>query len=500
MRTALLLLLLLALAAIPGSFIPQAGVDAAAVRAFADEYPRLTPVFESLGLFDVYASPWFSAVYLLLMISLVGCIIPRTLVYARAVQARPPKAPRVFARLPASAAFDTSEEPGEVLQRAAVVLRRQRYRVDVDPASVEGPVPHSGVVRAERGYLREAGNLVFHVSLVVALVSIAVGSLWGYKGSVLIVEGEGFSNTLTQYDEFSAGAMFEPADLPPFSMQVNPIDVSFHTEGPTVGSPRLFRARGSVVESPGAGAEPFDITVNHPLQVDGASVFLVGQGYAPVITVRNGQGDVVFSGAVPFLPEDPSYTSNGVIKIPDTEPQLGFEGFFVPSPRLLDDGTIVSASPTAVLPTLALFAYEGDLGLDDGPPQSVYSLDKDRLTRIVDDAGEPVRFDLLLQETFDLPGGLGSITFDGVRNFGRFQIAHAPMKGVTLAAAVVGLSGLITSLFLRPRRAWVRVRSEGGRTVVEVARLDRVSGADLGADVNDLVAAVGGSEVREEAR
>jgi cytochrome c biogenesis protein len=500
MRTALLLLLLLALAAIPGSFVPQSGVDAQAVLAFAEEYPRLTPVFDALGLFDVYASPWFSAIYLLLMVSLIGCIIPRTLVYARAVRARPPRAPRTFSRLPASASFDTDEAPDVVLDRAATALRRQRYRVDVDPGSVDGPVPHLGVVRAERGYLREAGNLVFHVSLVVALVSIAVGSLWGYQGSAIVVEGEGFSNTLTQYDEFSAGAMFEPEDLPPFSMLVDPIDVSFRLTGPQAGSPEMFRARGSVVEVPGGPAEPFDIRVNHPLQVEDASVFLVGQGYAPIFTVRDGSGEVVFSDGVPFLPEDPSYLSNGVVKIPDTDPQLGFEGFFVPSPRLQDDGTIVSASPTAVLPTVALFAYEGDLGMDSGAPQSVYQLDKERLSRIADETGEPVRFDLLVGETYELPGELGSITFDGVRNFGRFQIAHAPMKRVTLVAAVAGLLGLVTSLFLRPRRAWVRVRPTGGRTVVEVARLDRVSGADLGADVDDLVTAVRGTATREDAR
>jgi cytochrome c biogenesis protein len=498
MRTALLLLLLLALAAIPGSFVPQSGVDAQAVLAFAEEYPRLTPVFDALGLFDVYASPWFSAIYLLLMVSLIGCIIPRTLVYARAVRARPPRAPRTFAGSRVRVVRDR-RGPRRRPRPAASVLRRQRYRVDVDPAAPTGRSRTWG--SCGRARLPARGRQPgLPRQPVVALVSIAVGSLWGYQGSVIVVEGEGFSNTLTQYDEFSAGAMFEPEDLPPFSMLVYPIDVSFHTEGPTIGAPKLFRARGSVVEEPGGPAEPFDITVNHPLQVDNASVFLVGQGYAPVITVRDGQGEIVYSRAVPFLPEDPTYLSNGVVKIPDSDPQLGFEGFFVPSPRLLDDGAIVSASPTPVLPTLALFAYEGDLGLDDGTPQSVYSLDKERLARIADESGEPVRFDLLLGETYELPDGLGSITFDDVRNFGRFQIAHAPMKGVTLAAAVAGLLGLVTSLFLRPRRAWVRVRSTGGRTVVEVARLDRVSGADLGADVDDLVTAVRGTATREEAR
>ena len=44
MRTALLLLLLLAIAAVPGSFIPQRGVDARAVQAYYLDHPKLAPV------------------------------------------------------------------------------------------------------------------------------------------------------------------------------------------------------------------------------------------------------------------------------------------------------------------------------------------------------------------------------------------------------------------------------------------------------------------------
>jgi len=495
MRTALLLLLLLALAAVPGSFVPQVDVDAQAVFAFAEKYPYLVGTFEALGLFDVYASPWFSAIYLLLMVSLVGCIIPRTFVYARALRARPPKAPRHFDRMPASGAFDTDADPDVVVGRAVRALRNQRYRVDRDAGTSEGPVPHLGVVRAEKGYLREAGNLVFHVSLVGVLVGVAVGSLFGYRGSAIVVEGEGFSNTLTQYDDFTSGALFEPSDLPPFSVALEEMNVSFWIDGTQRGAPRLFEAVGSVTPAPEEPAEPFDITVNNPLQIDGTSVFLVGQGYAPIVTVRDSDGEVVSSGAVPFLPADPTYTSNGVLKISATDPQLGLEGFLVPTTGVLDDGTIVSVFPSAFDPTLSFFAWEGDLGLADGSPQSVYSLDKEQLTRVEGADGEALRINLGRGESVELPGGGGSVSFDGIRNFARFQVAQAPLKEFTLAAAVAGMVGLLGSLFLRPRRAWVRVREVDGRTVVEVARLDRVSGADLGADVDDLVAAVSGEGV-----
>lgn len=483
MRTALLLLLLLALAAIPGSFIPQSKVDPLAVATFADKHPALTPVLDRLGVFAVYSSPWFSAVYLMLMVSLVGCIVPRTAVYARAMRARPPTAPRNFDRLPASTSFVTDRSVGDVLQDAARLLKADRYRVDR-----EGDGEDSGAVRAQRGYLREAGNLLFHVCLVVVLVGVAVGSLFGYKGGVIVTEGEGFSNTLTQYDEFSAGALFDTGDMPPFTVQLDTFRADFQLDGPQRGAPRAFEAAGSFTAAPGEPTRPFDIEVNHPLEIDGTSVFLVGQGYAPVITVRDGAGDVVFSGAVPFLPADPSYTSEGVVKAPDASPeQLGFSGFFLPSAVFKPDGTPISIFPGAKNPMLGLFAFHGDLGLDDGQPQSVYALDRSGLTQFLHPDGKPLRLLLQPGARAQLPDGMGSVSFDGLRQFAKLQISASPGKSVPLVAGVLGIVGLVMSLTIRPRRAWVRARREDGRTVVEVARLDRVSGADLGSDVAALV-------------
>jgi cytochrome c biogenesis protein len=488
MRTALLLLLMLALAAIPGSFIPQTKVDPAAVVRFGRAHETLTPTFDRLGLFSVYSSAWFSAIYILLMVSLVGCIVPRTFVYLRALRARPPKAPSRFDRLPASASYETDDDADEVLDRAATLLRGKRWRVDVDaPAGNENGADGVGVVRAEKGFLREAGNLTFHIAAVAVLVAVAIGSLWGYKGSVIVVEGEGFSNTLTQYDDFSAGGLFDASELAPFSLQLDRFDARFEIDGPQQGQPREFEAHGSYVAEPGAESEPFDIQVNHPLDVGGSSVFLVGQGYAPVVTIRDGEGEVVFSGPVPFLPEDASYTSSGVIKVPQAAPEeLGFEGFFLPT-AVDVNGVPRSAHPAAANPALALFVYAGDLGLGDGLPQSIFALDKDGLTQVRGPDDKPVRLLLQPGQTAAIPGGLGTISFDGVRQFARFQIGHSPAKSIALGAAVLGIAGLMASLFIRPRRAWVRTRRRDGRTLVEVARLDRVSGADLGADVEALV-------------
>ncbi len=489
MRTALLLLLLLAIAAVPGSVVPQRGVDARAVEAFQARHPDLSPWLERLGVFHTYTSPWFSAVYVLLMVSLIGCILPRTKVYLRSVRARPPRAPRNFDRLPASATFETDAEVEEVLAVARGALRGPRLlpsRVDVvrDESAAS-----TGEVRAERGYLRELGNLVFHTSIVAVLVGVAAGALWGYRGAAIVTQGEGFANVLTQYDEFASGALFDTNDLPPFSLQLDKMVARFWTTGPQRGAPRLFEASGTYREGVDGREKPYEIRVNHPLDVGGTSVFLVGQGYAPVVKITDAKGDVVFDGAVPFLPADGTYTSNGVIKVPDARPeQLGFQGFFLPT--AVSNGTeeaSISAFPGAVNPLLGLFVFHGDLGVDDGLPQSVYVLDQDKLEQYKNADGSNFRVSLSPGQEADLPDG-GTIEFTDLTLFARFQIASTPLVWLPLGGISIGIVGLVLSLAVRPRRTWVRARRVGSRTVVEVAALDRVPRDDLGTSLEDLLA------------
>jgi cytochrome c biogenesis protein len=505
MRTALVLLFLLALAAVPGSVVPQRDIDAVAVATWQDRNPGLTPVYETLGLFSVYSSVWFSAIYILLMISLVGCVVPRLRVYWRGLRARPPKAPRNLARLPESRSFETDEPPAEVLARAERVLRKRRYRVDGPDESVEGGAKdgaQGGAVAAERGYLREAGNLVFHTSVLLVLVAFAAGQLFGYKGGVITVVGQGFSNSLSQYDDFAPGSLFSPEDLTPVNLTIEDFDVRFLSSGPQLGQPEDFRAQVSYSEEPGGPEQTHELAVNEPLTLNGVSVFLVGHGYAPVVTVRDGNGDIAYQGPTVFLPQDATFRSVGVVKVPDAAPtQLGFEGLFLPTYGFTMEQGPFSQFPDALDPVLSLVPYSGDLGMDEGEPQSIYSLDKDELDTFASaDAsrGDAARVKLSVGDTVQLPEGAGSISFDRVDRWVKLQVSDSPGKVWALGGVSLGLLGLMGSLFIRPRRAWVRVRSvtdaaaAGGtgsgarRTVVEVAGLDRSSGGDLAEELDEL--------------
>jgi cytochrome c biogenesis protein len=486
MRTALVLLFALALAAIPGSLIPQRSISPVRVSDFVRDHPTLGPLYDKLGLFHVFTSAWFSAIYLLLFLSLVGCIIPRVAVYARALRARPPRTPRNLARLPAYARADLAAS-GDVLERAASMLRQRRYRVDV----------RDGSVAAERGYLREAGNLVFHISLLVVLLGVAIASLYGFRGTSVVVVGQGFANNLTQYDDLSAGASFSEDDLHPFSVRVKKFDVAFETGPVQRGAARLFRADVEVTDAPGATPHAETLEVNKPLNVNGTTVHLIGHGYAPKVTVKDADGNVAFSGPVVFLPQDGQFTSAGAIKALDARPErLAFEGFFLPTAVTDGSGAApTSGFPDALNPALFLNGWYGPPKVETGVPENVYSLDTTGLTEMKDAKGAPVRFALQVGDTIALPDGKGSITMDGWERWVKLQVGDSPGVPISLAAIALAVLGLCLSLFVRPRRVWVRVDERpDGASLLEVGGLDRADArAGLTEDVAELAQELSGT-------
>jgi cytochrome c biogenesis protein len=106
--------------------------------------------------------------------------------------------------------------------------------------------------------------------------------------------------------------------------------------------------------------------------------------------------------------------------------------------------------------------------------------------------GAPYRIDLRPGQRVRLPDGLGSVSFDGVQPWVKIQVSQTPGKWVALAGVVLALLGLLGSLFIRPRRVWVRARRDGDGTLVEVAALDRSGSGDVAAVVDDLVAVLRG--------
>jgi cytochrome c biogenesis protein len=372
------------------------------------------------------------------------------------------------------------------------VLGRRRFRIR--PARDDRP----GDVSAESGHLRETGNLVFHISLLGVIAFVGVGHLWGWRGEVILAEGETFTSSVARYNTLQPGPWVGEDRIDPFVLTLDRLDVSFETEatGPQFGAPREFRADVTTAEDVGGAPVRQELAVNQPLNIDGTSVYLLGNGYAPVVTVRDEDGEVLYSQATPFLPQDDFYSSTGAVKVPAAEPDLGLHGAFLPTLRFDEDLGPVSDFPGLVSPGLVLTLYEGDL-FPEGRPQSVYSLDVSGMTQVRTEDGEPTRLLLRPGETLDLPGGRGSVTLDGVVRWGGLVMREDPGRVPVLVSAIVMLAGLTAMLSVRRRRVFVRVTpggDGGGRhTEVEVAGLAKGSDPSLGTLVDEVL-----EEMREQ--
>lgn len=494
MRTALVLLLFLAIAAVPGSLFPQRSADPNGVIQWERDNPDTFPLADAVGLFDVYLSPWFSAIYLLLFTSLIGCVIPRARHHYKALRSQPPRTPARLSRLSEyqEATLPPGGDPDSVEQAIGVAerqLRRAGYRVQ----RYDGRGWAS--VSAERGYLRETGNLIFHVALVGVLVSVAIGGSFAYTGQRVVVEGTTFVNALSDYSSFNPGRFIDGTRLAPYSLTLDDFQVSYRLPGtPGAGQAGDFAA-DVTIRAPGGEDRAESVVVNYPITVAGDRIYLLGNGYAPTLTVRDAQGEVVYSESQPFLPQDSNMTSLGIIKIPDGLPeQLGLVGFFYPTQGVLPSGAFTSVYPDVVNPVITFNVFSGDLGIDDGTPRSVYTLEVDGLTQHTGGDTGLDSLELTLGDTVDLPNGWGTVTWesagdvDPVKRFASLQIQRDPSSGWVLAFSILATLGLFAGLFVPRRRLWVKARTGPEGVQVEYAGLARGEDPALARAVADVAA------------
>jgi len=457
MRTALILLILLGVAAIPGSLFPQRSQNPQKVDQYFVSDPTLAHWMDRFKLFNVYASPWFSAIYLLLFISLIGCVLPRTIEHLKAIGKKPPLTPKNLDRMEG---FRVAEQESDVaLLNARAWFKKNHFRIRVDENSIS----------AEKGYGRETGNLLFHLSLVLILIGVALGSLFGSKGEAIVNVGERFVNTPTSYDTLSFGKFQGQGSLVPFELKVTDFVAKYNA---STSMPEDYTLTASVANPIGSPSKSISIKVNKPLTYGNTKIYLQANGYSPVVSIRDKSGVVTFHGPVIFLPQDANLSSIGAIKVPDMNPQIGFIASFLPTAKSSKTRGVFSSYPEVLNPELVISVWQGNLGLDSGNPQSVYELNTSHMKKIGLHA-------LNLGDTYNF--AVGSITFEGWKSWVNLQIVDDPGKMYALFGAIFAILGLLISLFTRQRRIWVKVGSR-----VEIAGLAKNGIPGLSGELDDL--------------
>jgi cytochrome c biogenesis protein len=451
MRTALILLMMLGLASIPGSLFPQRNQNPMKVREFFKNNPTLAQWLDKAKIFDLYSSPWFSAIYILLFISLIGCVLPRTFEHIKAIGKKPPLTPKFLDRMEGFAELDRPVDG--TLDLAEKWLKKNRFRVRREELSIS----------AEKGYSRESGNLLFHLSLILILLAVAAGGLYGSKGETILNVGERFINTPTSYDNISFAKFQREGDMVPFSLRVLDFKATYDVK---TNAPTDYTLQVAAANPIGSKEVLKTIKVNSPLTYGSTKVYLQANGYSPVVAIRDKSGKLIFEGAVTFLPQDGNLTSIGAIKLPDMTPQIGMVASFLPTADRSPTRGAFSSFPEVLDPRLLVSVWMGNLGLDSGTPQSVYRVDTSKMKRIGLKA-------LKLNETYDF--GEGTLLFEGYKSWVNLQIVDDPGKMYALFGAIFAILGLLTSLFTRQRRIWIKV---DGRVQIAGLAKNGVPGLD----------------------
>ncbi|OBH61688.1 cytochrome C biogenesis protein ResB [Mycobacterium colombiense] len=505
MGTALVLLFLLALGAIPGALLPQRNLNAGKVDDYLKAHRVIGPWLDRLQAFNVFSSFWFTAIYVLLFVSLVGCLTPRMIEHARSLRSTPVAAPRNLARLPKYASHRVQAGPDELNALANKLAERLRgwrttirHQDGAEPADAE-----VAEVSAERGYLREFGNILFHFSLLGLLVAVAVGKLFGYEGNVIVIAdgGPGFcSASPAAFDSFRAGNTVDGTSLHPLCIRVNDFAAHYLPSGQATS----FAANIDYQSGEDLTANTwrnYRLEVNHPLRLGGDRVYLQGHGYAPTFSVTYPDGQIR-TATVQWRPDNPqTLLSSGVVRIdppagsyPNAAErrnhQIAIQGLLAPTEQL--EGTLLASRfPALDAPAVAVDIYRGDTGLDTGRPQSLFTLDprlieQHRLTkekRVNLRAGQSVRID-------QGPAAGTVIRFDGAVPFVNLQVSHDPGQTWVLLFAITMMGGLVVSLLVRRRRVWVRLTPDTGGSPgtvnVELGGLARTDNSGWGDEFERL--------------
>ena len=458
MRTALALLFLLAIAAIPGALLPQRSLNESNVIEYIENNGKLAEFYDKIQLFDVFSSTWFTAIYVLLLISLVGCILPRSWEHYKAMRAPVVRAPRNLARLAHNGEGLVEKREEEVEKDARKLLKGWKiteYSAEEDRAGVRS-------IAAEKGYTRELFNLIFHLGIVGMIVTAGLGRLFYYEGHVIVVtDGEQnqqnsvFCNTATaNYDSFRAGANLDGTGLTTFCFEAHDFSADYLANGQA----EMFRSNisyavGDDIQNDPETWEDYELRVNHPLRIEGDRVYLQGHGFAPTFTVTWPNGETR-TQTVQWRPDDPTFfLSSGVVRFdppagmyPDLyerrQNQLAIQGLFAPTAEWEGDNNelLTSSYPAMRDPAVAIDIYRGDNGLDTGIGQSLFSLDSSLMHSGVLQKIE--RVNLQIGDTVTLDDGTTG-SFDGASEFANYQISRDPTQNWVLVTTVISLVSLV---------------------------------------------------------
>ena len=269
-KLALITLFILAATSIIGTLIKQGQEPASYVREYGASLAR---IFETLHITNMYSSWWFVALLALFAVNLVVCSIERLpgvwrLMVMDNLDIDPRQLERMSvshlagSRLPTGAAADRIQQ---LMVRAGWTNPRRQDRED------------STLLFAQKGAWTRLGVYVVHLSILVILTGVMIGTFFGFQAYVFIPEGKATSSIFLRKNK-------EPVPLG-FKLQCDRFEKTFYANGMV----KEFRSDLTVIDPNRGTPYQKSIIVNDPLSYQGLT-FYQGDAYPMeefLVQVRN---------------------------------------------------------------------------------------------------------------------------------------------------------------------------------------------------------------------
>ena len=247
-KLAIVLIIILTIASIVGTLIPQ-GRSAA---EYAARYGGLAPLLTGLRLTNLYRSVWYLALLLFFSANLIVCTISRLgPKWRRAFGPAPDSDAKAVASMRTNARFRLPLQSAAARDRVVGALRARHYRVAANEQ--DGKV----VLQARKRRLGWFGSDVVHVGLLVIIAGGLTSGLVSRRAELALADGQ-------------------TADVPNAAFQVR-LD-KFETEYYPQGGVKDWKSTVTVIEG-GAPVLTKVIEVNEPLTYRGYSFYQQSYGF-----------------------------------------------------------------------------------------------------------------------------------------------------------------------------------------------------------------------------
>jgi len=449
-KLAIYTLIIIALSSIVGTIVEQAAEPSKNIALLAKFFgdnaaPTVYNIFAKMGFMDMYSSWWFVSFLAIFSINLIVCSIdrfPKTWRSIRKPQRPLPENSIKSLAIKKNLKFKTSLNVAK--DEFQNLLKSSRYKVS--EASEEGSVQ----LYTQKNRYAKLTVYVVHLSIILIFIGAVIGSKFGFKGYVNIVEGR---STKVAYKS--------PGEPIPLGFAVKCVWYKTEYYGAT-STPREFMSELVILDK-GREVKRKVIEVNDPLKYKGITFFQSSYG-----VLQNVMEDYVIEDTgsrrqttlQPKFTKYPNQIGNFLIKI---KPANGQENtlslrrgdtFKIPGTEI--KGTIVGFSPTLdrdrMTNALGTSEYYKDQMMNPAVAIEVESPGKEPF----------VGWYLREDPTWIVPEGgheLEFVAFRGIMYTGLSVAKDPGVWFIYVASILMGVS-LYLCFFISNKKLWVHIAHE----------------------------------------